>query len=339
MTYLVTGATGLLGSHLIDLLVERGERPSALVRPGETADQLAATCDTYVADLIDAPAVRAALTGVDCVLHCAARTGPWGPSNEYEDANVRGVGTVIREARAAGVGRVVHVSSITVHGNDVGGDADEGAPLRGAPNPYSRSKVAGELLVKRLIEEEGAPVTVVRPGWIYGPRDVASFGRFARMILSGRMVMVGSGDNHLPLIYVRDVARGMLRVAATPAAEGRTYLLVNDEPITQRRFLAAIAQELGVPPPSRRVPYRMALALGTAVEVATRLAGRPTAPPVMRYGVQLLGGENRFSIERATTELGFRPEIGCSEGVRRSVAWYRDAHSAAWEAAGLASGS
>ena len=87
------------------------------------------------------------------------------------------------------------------------GEADENSPLRTEPNPYSRSKVAGERVLQRMIRDEGAPVTIVRPGWIYGPRDTASFARFAPMIDQGRMIMVGSGQNHLPLIYVRDAPR------------------------------------------------------------------------------------------------------------------------------------
>jgi len=203
MTALVTGATGLLGSHLVDLLVERGERPRALVRPGESTEGLVESgAEIHVADLRDAGAVRSAMDGVDEVLHCAARTGPWGPEAEYESTNVRGLETVVRTALSAGARRIVHVSSITVHGNDVRGLADETTPLRTESNPYSRSKVVGEQLLKRMIEQEGAPVTIVRPGWIYGPRDVASFARFATMIRDGKMVMIGSGRNHVPLIYV-----------------------------------------------------------------------------------------------------------------------------------------
>lgn len=223
---------------------------------------------------------------------------------------------------AAGVSRVVQVSSITVHGNDVGGQADETGTLRAEPNPYSRSKVAGERLLERMIRDEGAPVTIVRPGWIYGPRDQASFGRFARMIEGGRMAMFGSGTNHVPLIYVRDAAEGVLLASRVDGAEGRTYLLVNDEPVTQRQYLAAIAEQLGVPAPRRRIPYRLALLAGTCAESLGRLARRPQPPPVTRYGIQLLGGENRFVISRARRELGFAPQVGMAEGVRRSVEWY-----------------
>jgi nucleoside-diphosphate-sugar epimerase len=222
----------------------------------------------------------------------------------------------------AGIQCFVHVSSIIVHGNDVGGSADETAPFRVEPNPYSRSKVAGERLLERMIREQGAPVTIVRPGLIYGPRDAASFGRFARMIRQRRMIIVGSGNNHLPLIYVRDAAQGVLLASNTNRAIGRSYLLINDEPVTQTDYLSAIAAELGVQPPKRRLPYQLALALGGTMETAARFINAQQPPPVTRFGLQLLGGENRFNISRAREELGFSPQVMLAEGVKRSVAWY-----------------
>jgi 2-alkyl-3-oxoalkanoate reductase len=333
MTVLVTGAGGFLGSHVTELLVEAGERPRVLLRAGESVRAVAPSdVEAHVGELGDRAALEAALSGVDRVLHCAARTGPWGPAMEYERTNVQGLETLVRMALAAGVRRLVHVSSITVHGNDVRGWADESAPFGEEPNPYSRSKVAGERLLERLIREEGAPVTVVRPGWIYGPRDIASFARVARMIETGRMTVVGDGENRLPLIYARDAARGVLLAGEAARATGRSYLLVNDEPVTQRDFIGAIASELYAPIPTRRVPYGLALKLAAAAEALARLAGGRRPPPVMRYGLQLLGGENRFIITRAREELGFEPLVDLAEGVRRSVEWYRRSH----EKAGLA---
>jgi nucleoside-diphosphate-sugar epimerase len=327
MTVLVTGAAGFLGSHVVDLLVSRGERPRALIRPGDDARRLvAAKADVRHADLGDPDGLAGALEGVDRVLHCAARTGPWGPEHEYVRTNVVGLERLVRAATAVGVQRIVHVSSVTVHGNDTGGEADETTPLRAEPNPYSRSKVAGERVLQRLVRELGAPVTIVRPGWIYGPGDVASFARLARMIESGRMSLIGSGENHIPLIHVRDVARGVLLAGEAPAgtATARAYLLVNDQPVTQRQFLTAIARELGVPAPTRRIPYELALTAGRVSENLGRLLHRRQPPPLMRYGLQLLGGENRFLIGRARRELGFDPAVGLEDGVKESVRWYRD---------------
>jgi nucleoside-diphosphate-sugar epimerase len=328
MTVLVTGATGLLGSHVAERLVERGERPRVLIRPGDTLRGLDERhIEICVGDLTDRESLQAAVRGVERVIHCAARTGPWGPDAEYESVNVHGLKTLVDLAIGAGVKRFVHVSSITVHGNDVGGRADETTAFRVEPNPYSRSKVAAEQLLQRMIEDGGAPITIVRPGWIYGPRDVASFGRFATVIQQGKMVRIGSGDNHLPLIYVVDVAEGVLLASEAERAAGRAYLLVNDELVTQRTYLNAIAAELQVPAPARHVPYRLALLLGTTAETLGHLQKRTSPPFLMRYGVQMLGGENRFDITRARQELGFAPRTMLSEGVRRSVAWYRSIHS------------
>ena len=326
MTVLVTGAAGFLGSHVTTLLGTRGVRPRACIRPDEDGRPLSqAGADVRTGDIGDRSAIAAALTGVEDVVHCAARTGPWGPASEYERTNVLDLESLVRAAMAAGVRRFVHVSSITVHGNNVHGEADENSPLRAEPNPYSRTKVAGERLLQRMIRDEGAPVTIVRPGWIYGPRDTSSFARIAGMIGQRRMIMVGSGRNHLPLIHVRDVAEGLLLACAAEQAAGRTYLLVNDQPVTQRQFLAAIAAELGAPVPARRIPYRAAMMLGGMAEHLGHLARLRQPPPVMRYGLQLLGGDNRFSITRARRELGFAPRIGLAEGTRDSIEWYLDA--------------
>jgi nucleoside-diphosphate-sugar epimerase len=330
MTVLVTGATGLLGSHVTDLLVGAGERPRVLVRPGEALNGLAdAHVDVARGDLQDRASLQAAVRGVDRVLHCAARTGPWGPDTEYRRTNVSGLRDLVDVALAAGVRRFVHVSSVTVHGVDVDGGADETAPLHAEPNPYCASKVAGERLLAGMIRSHAAPVTIVRPGWIYGPRDAASFGRFAAMIQRRQMMMIGSGGNHVPLIYVRDAALGVVLAGDSDQAVGNAYILVNDEPVTQRDYLNAIAAELGVPAPSRRIPYRLAIAMAAVAESAARVTRRRQPPPVTRFGVQLLGGENRYNIGRARRDLGFSPQVGVAEGVRRGVEWYRAAYRGA----------
>jgi nucleoside-diphosphate-sugar epimerase len=326
---LVTGATGFVGSHLLDLLVERGDKVRILVRPSEDVKGLALTdVEVYRGDLADRTSLEVAVDGIDRVLHCAARTGPWGPQAEYEIANVQGLKTLIDASLAAGVQRIVHVSSITVHGVDVQGTADETAPLCGGADPYSRSKVAGEQLLQRMIRDKGAPLTIVRPGLIYGPRDAGSFGRFATLIEQSKMVVMGRGNNHLPLIYVTDVVQGILLASVADHAIGREYILVNDEPVTQCDYLNAIASELGVPPPRRHIPYRLALSIGGIAEMTGHLLHWKQAPPVTRFGVGMLGGDNRFTINRARSELGFTPQVCLAEGVRKGIAWYRATRSA-----------
>jgi nucleoside-diphosphate-sugar epimerase len=324
MTVLVTGAAGLIGSHVAELALERGEAVRAMARPGEDVSWLAeAGAEVCRGDMTDRASLEAAVRGVDRVLHCAARMGPWGPISEYELVNVRGPAMLVEAAMAAGVQRFVHVSTIDVHGLDVGGPADETAPYGKERDPYSRTKTAGDLVVQDLIKAKGAPVTIVRPGWTYGPRDTRSFRRFVTLVQQGKMVMIGSGNNHLPLIYVTDVARGILLASESDHAVGRVYLLVNDERVTQRDYLKEIASELGVPPPRRHIPYRLALALAATSMTVGRLIRIKQEPPLMRFGLQVMAGENRFVIDRARRELGFSPQVNIAEGVRRGIAWYR----------------
>ena len=328
MKVLVTGAAGLLGSHVAELALQRGNEVRVLVRRGRDVSWLAeAGAEVCQGDLTDRASLEAAVNGVDRVLHCGARTGPWGPEIDYELVNVHGPKMLVEIALAAGVKRFVHVSSITAHGVDINGTADETAPLRGGSDPYSRSKVAGERVLQHLIEGRGATVCIVRPGLIYGPRDTNSFGRFVRLIQQGKMVIIGSGNNHLPLIYAADAAEGVLLAGEAEQSVGRAYLLVNDEPVTQMDYFTAIAAELGVPPPRRHIPYRLALGLGATAETAGRLARMKSAPPLTRFGLKQIGGENRFVIDRARSELGFVPQVGLQEGVRQGIAWYRALNS------------
>jgi 2-alkyl-3-oxoalkanoate reductase len=324
MKVLVTGAAGLLGSHVAELALERGDAVRVLVRPGEDVSWLAeAGVEICRGDLTDRLSLETAVVGVDRVLHCAARMGPWGSGIEHEQVNVYGTKLLAEAALVAGVQRFVHVSSIDVHGLVVGDGIDETAPYGKERDPYCRSKIAGERVLQHLIDDKAAPVTIVRPGLIYGPRDTNSFARFARLIQQRKMVILGSGRNPLPMIYVRDVAQGILLAGDAEHAVGRAYLLVNDSPLSQADYFHAIARELGVPPPSLHLPYSLALALGAVSEMIGHLTHRQQPPPLMRFGMTQIGGENRFLPDRAKRELGFSPQVTLAEGVRQSVAWYK----------------
>ncbi len=328
MTVLVTGGAGFLGGHVVDIMVERAEPVRILVRAGEDISRFAnMNVEIRQGDLTDRSSLESAVAGVERVLHCAARTGPWGPEAEYERINVFGTKMLVESAMAAGVRRIVHVSSITVHGLDVRGTVDETAPLQGGFDPYSRTKAATERVLQQMIRDKGAPVTIVRPGLIYGPRDSNSFGRFASLVKQGKMVIIGAGTNHLPLIYVRDVAQGIVLASEVEQAIGNAYLLVNDEPVTQQGYFRTIAKELGVAPPRIHIPYRAALAIGGTAELVGHALHRQQPPPLMRFGLMQLGGENRFKIDRARSELGFSPQVNLTEGVHQSIDWYRSQSS------------
>ncbi len=330
MKVLVTGAAGFLGGHLVDMLLERGDDVRAMVRPAENASHLRMLDGVEVVqgDLTDRESLKRAVEGVQRVYNVAAKTGPWGLEKDYIAVNVWGVADLVTAAMDAGVQRIVHTSSITVYGHHLHGSITEDHPFHAEDNPYSRTKIAGEKLVADFVKERGAPVVVVRPAWIYGPRDTASFGRFVSMVESGKGFLIGSGNNIVPVVYVRDVAQGLIKAGnAGDEAIGKAYTIADDRRVTQAEYLNTIADFLEVPPVSRKLPYFALYTAGRTAELLWQAMGRRKSapPPVTTYGVTLLGGNQEFSIEKARRELGYQPEYDVIRGVYEGVSWYLEA--------------
>lgn len=333
MKVLVTGAAGFVGNHLVEMLGERGDKVRALVRPGENTDCLRTLSDVEVisADLTDPPSLKRAVQGVQRIYHIAAKTGPWGPEKAYQATNVQGLADLIFAAMEAGVRRIVHTSSITIYGHHLRGIVTEDHPYHAENNPYSRTKIAGEKLIFRLVKEHRAPVVIVRPAWIYGPRDRASFARFVNLVASGKGWLLGYGNNIVPVVHVRDVAQGLIKAGdASDEAVGRAYNIADDRRVTQAEYLNTIADALKVPRISRKLPFSAIYFAGWSAEalwhagagLSPALRFKQTPPPLMTYGVTLLGGDQRFSIDRARRELGYAPQIDVKRGVAEGVQWY-----------------
>jgi len=326
---LVTGAAGFLGGHLVDMLLERGDEVRAMVRPVEDATRLRSLAGVEVVhgDLTDAQSLKGAVKNMQRVYNVAARTGPWGLEKDYNAVNVWGVADLITAAMDAGVQRIVHTSSITVYGHHLHGIVTEDHPFHAEDNPYSRTKIASEKLIADMVKERGAPVVIVRPAWIYGPRDNASFGRFVALVDSGKGFILGSGKNVVPVVYVRDVAQGLIKAGdAGDSAISCAYTLADDRRVTQSEYLNMIADFLGVPHIRRYYPYSAMFTAGRVAELLWQALGRRQSapPPVTTYGVTLLGGNQEFSIDRARRELGYEPQYDYIRGLSEGVKWYLD---------------
>ena len=333
MKVLVTGAAGFIGSHLVDRLRERGDEVRALVRPGENTSYLQTLADVEITqgDITDGASLKCAVRGVQRVYHVAAKTGPWGLEEGYTATNVQGVATLIYAAMDAGVQRIVHTSSITVYGHHLRGIVTEEYAYHTENNPYSRSKIAGEKLVFNLVQEHGAPVVVVRPAWVYGPRDSASFGRFVSRIEQRKSFFIGSGKNIVPVVYVRDVAQGLIKAGdAGNQVIGQAYTIADDRHVTQIEYVNTIADALHVAPVSRHLPFSALYLAGRAAEIVWQAVDHPKAvpPPLTTYGVTLLGGDQQFSIEKARRELGYVPEFDMKRGIAEGIRWYLNARQA-----------
>jgi nucleoside-diphosphate-sugar epimerase len=334
---LVTGATGLLGSQLVERLLARGERVRAAVRSVPAPPFLQELdVELVTCDLRDPSAVQRAMSGVELVYHCAAPVGDWGRWEAFYSGTVETTRHVMEACRRCGVGRLLHVSSIAAYGRlrSHGGQAvfDEETPLGRRFrwwDYYGRAKLQAEREVRSL----GSLVTVVRPTWIYGPRDRVILPRLIRALRNRRVALIGSGDNLLNMVYSQDVAEGAILAATSPEAAGETFNLVSEGELTQRQFFALLSDLCGAPPVRYRVPFRLADAVGFVSELAGRATGRTTAPHVSRSGIALLSRPSFFSSEKARSRLGWRQQTDMQEGLRRAVEWQKTSGLVDWPTA------
>jgi nucleoside-diphosphate-sugar epimerase len=321
---LITGGNGLLGRHLIPALQERGDRVRVLVLPTEDSTWLEERgVAVYRGDICQPETLIAPTQGTEGVLHLAGTIGVWRPMEHFHAVNVTGTENVCRAALAAGVRRLVHVSSASVYRLDPGRPVDEGSPLAPFRDPYPLTKADGDILVQRMMVKDRLPAVILRPGILFGPGDRVNFGRIADRLRAGRSIIIGSGRNALPLVYVTDVVQGLILALEHERAIGQAYNIANDRPLTQREFLEAVAQEIGVKSPRLHVPYRALYAAGYAAERLAMATHSHPPPPVTRFGVKLYGTDNRLVIDKARRELGYVPRVTLLEGVRLAAAWYR----------------
>ncbi len=329
MKVFLTGGTGLVGSHVAERLVREGHAVRALVRAGADDGFLRSLgVEICSGDVARAETLRPALLGCDALVHAAAIVVSGAPWEDYRRVNVTGTENVLSAAAEQGVGRAVHVSTVAVYGGaEVArrGRVDEDAP-RDRPLPpgefYARTKRQAEDVAWRFQREGRLQISVVRPDVIYGERDRVVIPRLARFLSSPLVFTIGLGRKQLPLVYAGNVAQGILLALTSDRAPGRAYNLADDFPITQREFFSLVAENLDLRRTFVPVPYAFAYGLAWGVEQLARLqhGGRP--PVMSRRNVAFLGRGNPFVSERARTELGWEPEVGHEQGVRRAVGWY-----------------
>jgi nucleoside-diphosphate-sugar epimerase len=175
-------------------LLERGDEVRALVLPNEDVTWLQERHVTlYDGDVREPRTLGEPMQGADAVFHLAAMMGVWASMDDYRAVNVTGTENVCQAALKAGVRRLVHVSSWTVYGMNLGRPATEDLPLAPLNEPYAVTKAEGDRVVQRLIAEACLPAVIVRPGTLFGPGDRLHFGRIANRIRAGSWITIGSG--------------------------------------------------------------------------------------------------------------------------------------------------
>ena len=322
---LITGAGGFTGLALARSLVARGYRVRGLVRSNGAAELRAAGVDVIEGDIRNEAVVREAVAGIDLVYHLAAvfrRAGV--PDSEYRSVHVDATRLLLEASAAAGVSRVVHCSTVGVHG-DVGRDqpATEDAPLHPG-DIYQQTKLEGEMMARETARRVGMPLTVVRPGPIYGPADRRLY-KLIGGIARRRFRLLGDGTPHFQMVYVDDLNEGLRLAGESDQAVGRTYIITGDEAPTLEELVVQIAQTADVPPPKFKFPVWPFYALGAACEAICVPLG--IEPPIFRRRVSFFTSNRWFDTSRARRELGYAPKVSLRQGLTRTLDSY---HRLGW---------
>jgi nucleoside-diphosphate-sugar epimerase len=308
-TAVVTGASGFLGRAFTQALLARGDDVRGLdVRPGP---------NVTVADVSRSGAWWSVLEGADLVVHAAAVVQEQGDAATFWRVNVEGTRTVLDAAAQLGVGRVLHLSSIVVHGRDFPDGVDETGAVHMTGNPYTDTKVAGEHQALMAAAAGRVPVTVVRGGDVYGPHSTQWTIRPVELLRRNLFVLVDGGHGILSPVYVDDLVSGALAAAGSPDAVGEVFHVTGGIGVEAAEFFGHYARMLDKP--LRTLPTAAAVTLTAPIERLSRNLG--FAPPFSPRTLEYVSHPGTYSIRKIAAVVGWTPQVSLDEGMERTREW------------------
>jgi 2-alkyl-3-oxoalkanoate reductase len=306
---LVTGARSLMGAELVRRLLARGDHVTVLQRRPAGLG-----CAEVLADVADHDSVAAAARGHEVVVHLAARVGITGSWPEFLRTNVAGTRSVVGGCRAAGVRRLVHVSSPSVAhaGAPLVGEGAGPADPDGARGRYARSKALAEQ-VALAADGPDLAVLALRPHLVWGPGDTQLVGRTVARARAGRLVLIGSGAALVDTTYLPNAVDALVAAVDAPA-HGEPLVVSNGEPRPIAELVSLICAAAGVPGPRRHVPYTAAWTAGLVAEGVWGLLGRVDDPPITRFVAAQLATAHWFDQRRTREVLDWTPRVRLDDG-------------------------
>jgi len=327
---LITGATGLVGSHIVDRLIAGGWTVRALVRsPQRARDALPKSVELLNGDVLDEASFMRAARGCHSIFHTAANITVRGGWEAYRLTNVEGTRNAIAAAEASSA-RLLQLSSVAVYGPSGryeavkrGEKTDEDTPLGPLRETayYARSKRESETMVLDAHARGRIWATAVRPTVIYGRHDRQFVPRVAVVIQRGAMPLLRGGRSMMSVVHAVNVAEGAILAATSDIAGGKAYNLAHDYDVTVRRFFELAGEGLGTRP--LLIPMPLIAARG-ALRVAKWITRRMGLSIVSSSAIDFISQDNPFSSERARKELGWRPSVRPESGVPDAFRWWKD---------------
>ncbi|MGF1510979.1 MAG: NAD-dependent epimerase/dehydratase family protein [Myxococcota bacterium] len=327
MTFAVLGGGGFLGSNIVRRLREIGHDVTVLGRSRyPDVEAMGARC--VRGDIRHDGALDDVLRGVKGVFHVAGRVGFWGPHREYQSINVDGTQAVVDACLRQGVERLVFTSSpsVVIGAEGAPAGADESAPYpERYLSSYGPTKAEAERRVMNAHRPGRLHTVSLRPHFIFGPGDPQIAPRLVDRSRQGRLIQVGDGTNRVDVTYIDNCVDahmlGMNALASdAPSCGGRTYFLGQAEPVLLWDFVGRILDGFGAPPVKKKLSFRTAYALGSAVETGYRVVRSRQEPPLTRMAVVMLGTDHWFDHTAAQRDLHWRPQVGLEEALDRTFA-------------------
>ncbi len=326
-TCLITGAGGLVGSSLAEASVKRGYKVKALIRTGSDGSFLEKLgVEVVRGDLQDKSLPIEATQGVDTVFHCAAKVGDWGSVDSYRQVNVEGLRKLLDSLNPAQLYKFVHFSSLGVYEARHHHQTDESTPPPDQHfDGYTQSKMESEKLALQYYKDKGYPIVVLRPGFIYGPRDRTVLPRLMEKLKTKEVKYIGSSSYAMNNIFVGNLVQAAFLALDNPNAVGEVLNLTDGEKVSKKRFITTIAKGMNLPTPFfLPVPLWLVKLIASSMEKKALKRGALEAPKITKANIKFLGLNLDFSIEKAKRILGYAPAKTFDEGMAETLNWYKN---------------
>ena len=320
MKYLVTGATGFIGQHVVRKLLEEEKLVRILVRQGSDISILGGErSEIAYGDLCDINSLNQALEGIDVVYHSAAFVGDWGPRKLFIESNFEGTENMLKASIRNRIKRFTHISTIDVFGvNTKETISEEFRMIENASDPYVQSKVLAENVVWEYYKRYDLPIAVIYPAWVYGPGDRHFFPEIIDALKEGKWVHFGNGNNHIELVYVENLADAIVMVSESKQSIGEGYIASDGINVTFRQLVEKIAEIADLRKPKIVIPYPLAYMVAFSAEIIHKSFLIKRRPLLTRYVIEFLGQGIHFDSSKIR-QIGFKPRTCFEEGMKNAV--------------------